>query len=310
MSQRAYYEYRLKPVAIKLIFLIVLFGIILKRHPESSVTEYIIPFVIAYGAISAYVAFAFAVKSWKYGIIFLTIIILLVCFNFDKLPGWLTFILVACFMFGGVFHDIYFLVKWIICILKPKETDCWQEYNEVNYSDSSSGSLKVYMDEYNCRVRTCHQLFDEMSQIIEQEHCNPDEAISLSEKYKSICKIVSSSVDNISKNGNISEAEMRNYIKRIHACCVDLQNIQEQQLQYIAAAKASNPRQHRDQKNDSQSKSPTSPSIFFNGCDDLDSLNKRYRDLCKVYHPDMGNGSTDVFQKLNAEYEMLKRQMK
>lgn len=45
---------------------------------------------------------------------------------------------------------------------------------------------------------------------------------------------------------------------------------------------------------------------FFQGCDSLESLNKRYKDLVKVYHPDSGNGNDKVFIEITEEYEKLK----
>lgn len=48
------------------------------------------------------------------------------------------------------------------------------------------------------------------------------------------------------------------------------------------------------------------PVSFFQGCDTLESLNKRYKDLVKVYHPDSGNGNDKVFIEITEEYEKLK----
>lgn len=44
---------------------------------------------------------------------------------------------------------------------------------------------------------------------------------------------------------------------------------------------------------------------FFSGCKDAASIKRRYRDLCKVYHPDAGNGSSEVFHKITEEYNRL-----
>lgn len=44
---------------------------------------------------------------------------------------------------------------------------------------------------------------------------------------------------------------------------------------------------------------------FFSGCKDAASIKRRYRDLCKVYHPDTGNGSSEVFNKITEEYNSL-----
>lgn len=49
---------------------------------------------------------------------------------------------------------------------------------------------------------------------------------------------------------------------------------------------------------------PPSPG-FFSGCKDAASIKRRYRDLCKVYHPDSGNGSSEVFNRITEEYNRL-----
>ncbi|MDY4838399.1 MAG: J domain-containing protein [Lachnospiraceae bacterium] len=49
---------------------------------------------------------------------------------------------------------------------------------------------------------------------------------------------------------------------------------------------------------------------YFNGCNTEESLKTRYRDLCKVYHPDMGNGSMEEFTKIKNEYDILKERFK
>ena len=51
---------------------------------------------------------------------------------------------------------------------------------------------------------------------------------------------------------------------------------------------------------------PSGSSTFFAGCDTLDKLEKRYKSLCKAYHPDMVEGDTSTFQKMKLEYESLK----
>lgn len=49
-------------------------------------------------------------------------------------------------------------------------------------------------------------------------------------------------------------------------------------------------------------------SGFFNGCKDTASIKRRYKDLCKVYHPDSGNGSAEIFNKITQEYDRLMAQ--
>lgn len=44
---------------------------------------------------------------------------------------------------------------------------------------------------------------------------------------------------------------------------------------------------------------------FFDGCNDAESVKKRYRDLIKTYHPDQGNGSESTLKQINNQYENL-----
>ena len=53
-------------------------------------------------------------------------------------------------------------------------------------------------------------------------------------------------------------------------------------------------------------KSPEAlPAGFFEGCKTKESIKRRYRDLCKVYHPDSGNGSEAIFRAICDEYNSL-----
>ncbi len=44
---------------------------------------------------------------------------------------------------------------------------------------------------------------------------------------------------------------------------------------------------------------------FFDGCRTPEAIKRRYRELCKVYHPDSGNGSEALFEAVNEEYRRL-----
>ena len=56
----------------------------------------------------------------------------------------------------------------------------------------------------------------------------------------------------------------------------------------------------------------SAPSGFdpFAGCDTLEKLEQRYRQLAKSFHPDTGNGDTQSMQYINAEYERRKEQLR
>lgn len=49
-------------------------------------------------------------------------------------------------------------------------------------------------------------------------------------------------------------------------------------------------------------------SLFFHGVQTPLALKKRYKDLSKIYHPDNLAGDTEMIQRINREYESLKRE--
>lgn len=49
-------------------------------------------------------------------------------------------------------------------------------------------------------------------------------------------------------------------------------------------------------------------SVFFYGVKSPMTLKKRYKDLTKIYHPDNLAGDTEVIQRINREYDQLKRE--
>lgn len=63
-----------------------------------------------------------------------------------------------------------------------------------------------------------------------------------------------------------------------------------------------------NRQSDSSVKQDEFKPEFFSGCDSEESLTKRYRALVKIYHPDQGNGSSEEFNKIQREYEILKKQ--
>lgn len=44
---------------------------------------------------------------------------------------------------------------------------------------------------------------------------------------------------------------------------------------------------------------------YFKNVESLEELRRQYRDLLKRFHPDNANGSTEITQEINAEYDRL-----
>lgn len=51
-------------------------------------------------------------------------------------------------------------------------------------------------------------------------------------------------------------------------------------------------------------------SVFFKGVTNILSLKKRYRDLCKIFHPDNIAGDKNMFNVITEEYERLLERFK
>lgn len=85
--------------------------------------------------------------------------------------------------------------------------------------------------------------------------------------------------------------EMREYFNRFQRIRKRLDDLQRQ---YLGSGKTT-------------TNSVSETSKYFNDCNSMESLQKRYKDLCKVYHPDMGNGSAEIFAEIQATYENLKK---
>ena len=49
-------------------------------------------------------------------------------------------------------------------------------------------------------------------------------------------------------------------------------------------------------------------SVFFQGVTNPLALKKRYKDLIKIFHPDNLAGDKEIIQRINREYDNLKRE--
>lgn len=50
-------------------------------------------------------------------------------------------------------------------------------------------------------------------------------------------------------------------------------------------------------------------AMFFHGCNDLATLNTRYRNLCKTFHPDGASGDEETFKKMQDAYKSMKARL-
>ena len=189
---------------------------------------------------------------------------------------------------------------------------------EVRTIKSSSNSIiqdmiKDYKAEYDQYLFCKEKLYPVFSQILSDPDA-PDHIKATTSDYimqmntvekenKSLIKISKRKIFfghtqkymlNCTKKLRLLNIEFEGHIKTINE-----REYREQEERY---------RQSQQYRNNQQTASEKEPvTSYFNGCDSLSSLKERYRDLCKVYHPDSGNGSQQEFVKIQEEFETLKK---
>lgn len=106
-------------------------------------------------------------------------------------------------------------------------------------------------------------------------------------------------VEEINKNGDVVSPEtLEELVPKIDRI-EDLRKKVEQQVQKV-----------KENREKAESKAESNVTTgFFSGCDTPDKLEKRYRALCKTYHPDSDAGDEDTFKRMKDEYEEQKASM-
>lgn len=74
---------------------------------------------------------------------------------------------------------------------------------------------------------------------------------------------------------------------------------------YYDAYDENNADEAEDYEEEENNRTASGSPVFFSGCNNEGSIKRRYKELCKVYHPDSGNGSAEVFARITDEYNRL-----
>lgn len=62
-----------------------------------------------------------------------------------------------------------------------------------------------------------------------------------------------------------------------------------------------------DDPRDKKASAPASSFDFFAGCNSRESLDRKYKSLVKLYHPDNMDGDTSALQEINVQYDKAKK---
>ena len=100
----------------------------------------------------------------------------------------------------------------------------------------------------------------------------------------------------------VKQAEQKYHLLN---CCSFSECLSDTAISYFDQWYAS--RHQQAQYETPRSASNNSRSEYFSGCNNRESLKKRYYQLSKIYHPDANGGSREIFEKITAEYQNLQR---
>lgn len=196
---------------------------------------------------------------------------------------------------------------------RPVPTQNYTNYNTAATTTTSSPSAADIQED----VSQCEQLFSFAISLSDHVNSLADNELSIPIK-----KFVKKNTSDLVRQYNRFMRSAKRYKKSMNDSLFqqlttildDTILMEEQYLDalqamlddYEEASSHDNFYQGSSEHNTSHTTYGNSPSDYFTGCDTLDKLNKRYRDLVKIYHSDSGNGNDAVFIKITDEYNVLK----
>lgn len=159
--------------------------------------------------------------------------------------------------------------------------------NEIRLAaaENNTTEAKAYMQSLEGHIENLEALGSKIDEILSHKE-NPLLTRYWSEYLDNLTTVVD--ICSSHKNG-IPYAEFKNLIPQIQGLEKQRSNI-EQLMEQLKE----------------EYRNPLKTSVYFAGCNTPEKLEKRYKSLCKAYHPDADGGDEESFKKMQAEYEQLK----
>ncbi len=161
-------------------------------------------------------------------------------------------------------------------------------FNEFREEYSSFGKLKEQLLPVMSQILSDPNAEDGIKEIVSRYIISMDSMERVNEDFLKVSKKRRISMDEFKR--------IDGYVKQIKS----LNRSLSEALSGLHNSTSNNENGHQHEQSHSDLTS------YFNGCDSLESVKTRYRALCKVFHPDMGNGSAEEFDKIQKEYNIVK----
>lgn len=166
--------------------------------------------------------------------------------------------------------------------------------NKIEEDDEEVKKYSKYINDLEEHLSS----IDELNNNVISIGIEGSENVVLKNKFSTYISNMNDIVNIIAKYNN--EIPIR-VLKTLEPKIKQLNSLKKDILNLIEKAK----QERRDFK---ATKSDTSKKqSFFTGCNNKETLDKRYKSLCKVYHPDIQSGDEETFKAVKMEYDSLKK---
>lgn len=240
--------------------------------------KYLITLFIAYGAVSYVCFFIRLMHNWILGLVVAAGVAALVATQTAKLGSKPMLIAFGIMLLGGPILDLLNLMRYHT--LKNEVIRAEEERMNIRYDDGyEDGYYSGVRDERNARRRFEEEEY--RRERLERSRSRREEYVYEDEDY---LEDGDYGCDRDEGYDDYDEIEDRNGGYRDDGYYED--NYEDEDPRYIEGNSGN-------------------AVGFFADCRTKASLKRRYHDLCKVYHPDTGNGSEEIFHRIKEEYDRL-----
>ncbi len=165
---------------------------------------------------------------------------------------------------------------------------------EEGLAEDGLQELKSWLFKENIRIMTASAELAEQREKFEQEKDQ------FKEEMKSLNRKMSAEQSRIRKDNQLVDERLEIIKDGFRKLDMDRRRLDKEWARLAAEKEFLEERGLYD--------SYSETSFFFHGVKNLLTLKKRYKDLTKIFHPDNVAGDTEVIQRINREYDRLKRE--
>lgn len=154
--------------------------------------------------------------------------------------------------------------------------------------------LKSWLFKENIRIMTAS------AELAEQQERFAQEKDQFNEKMKDLNRKISAEQERIRKDSRLVDERLEIIKDGFRKLDMDRRRLEKEWARLAAEKEFMEERGLYDVY--------TETSVFFRGVKNILTLKKRYKDLTKIFHPDNVAGDTEIIQRINREYDRLKRE--